>query len=124
MKCILIVDDVPEIRRLVRLCTNRRHTVFEASTAEEALAIAKREPIDLLVLDIGLPGPMDGLDLLGELRREPSSTPAHVLILSGRGLHGETLGLPIDHFLTKPFSPGELATRITALLNTEFATTT
>jgi DNA-binding response OmpR family regulator len=122
MKRVLIVDDVPEIRRLVRLCIHRRHTVMEAATAEVALAVAAWGPLDLVVLDIGLPGPMDGLDLLGALRSNPATAPAHVVILSGRGLRGETLGLPIDDFMTKPFNPSDLAASISAILDADAIT--
>ena len=117
MKRILIVDDVPEIRRLVRLCTLQRYAVLEAANAEEALATARRERPDLIVLDLGLPGPMDGLDLLASLRRDPETAGIRVIVLSGRGLENDTLGLPIDGYLTKPFRPDKLADAIGALLD-------
>lgn len=117
MKRILIVDDVPEIRRLVRLCTLHRYAVLEAASAEEALALVRSERPDLVVLDIGLPGPMDGLDLLAALRRDPDTAAIRVIILSGRGLQDDTLGLPIDGYLTKPFRPDKLADCIGALLD-------
>lgn len=116
MKRILIVDDVPEIRRLVRLCTLQRYEVSEAADATTALDVAKRTRPDLVILDIGLPGSMDGLDLLAALRRNPDTARTRVLILSGRGLKGETLGLPVDGYLTKPFRPDELADNIGLLL--------
>jgi DNA-binding response OmpR family regulator len=117
MKRILIVDDVPEIRRLVRLCTLHRYAVLEASSAEEALATAQSERPDLIVLDLGLPGPMDGLDLLANLRRAPETAGVRVIVLSGRGLENDTLGLPIDGYLTKPFRPDKLADAIAAVLD-------
>ncbi len=123
MKRILIVDDVAEIRRLVRICTLHRYEVSEAATAEDALfQLAKHRP-DLVILDISLPGAMDGLDFLARLRRDTAHAGTRVLILSGRGVQGETLGLPVDAYFTKPFRPLELADCIDRLLQDDFPTT-
>jgi DNA-binding response OmpR family regulator len=113
---ILIVDDAPAIRQLVRRCIALHHRVSEAENAEQALHRALLHVPDLVVLDIGLPGPMDGLDLLGAMRRHERLARVPVVILSGRGLHGETCGLPIEAFFTKPFHPDELAACIERVL--------
>lgn len=123
MKRILIVDDVQEIRRLVRICTLHRYEISEAATAEEALfMLAKHQP-HLVILDISMPGAMDGLDFLARLRRDPAHADTRVLMLSGRGVQGETLGLPVDAYFTKPFRPLDLADCIDQLLQDDFPTT-
>ena len=105
MKRVLIVDDVPEIRRLLRICAMHHFEVHEAANAEDALLAVKRAPPDLMVLDIGLSGPMDGLDLLAVLRKDTTLRGMRVVILSGRGLEGDDVGLPVDAYFTKPFRP-------------------
>ncbi|CAD5373358.1 Response regulator [Rubrivivax sp. A210] len=123
MKSILIVDDVAEIRRLVRICTLHRYEVSEAATAEEGLFVLAKKRPDLVILDIALPGAMDGLDFLARLRSNPDFGATRVLMLSGRGVQGETLGLPVDAYFTKPFSPLELIDCIDGLLQDSFPTT-
>lgn len=118
MKRVLIVDDVPEIRRLLRICAMHHFEVLEASSAEEALATMQRQPPDLLVLDIGLSGAMDGLELLDLLRRDPRWQHLRVVMLSGRGLLGDGADLPVDAYFTKPFRPLAVIDCIDRLLAT------
>lgn len=113
---ILIVEDDPQIREVLRLgLTQAGLTVEEAGDGPEGLAKARSGRFELIVLDIGLPG-MDGLQLCKALR-ETHETP--VLFLTARDdeidrLLGFEFGA--DDYVTKPFSPRELIARIKAIL--------
>lgn len=116
MKKILVVDDVAEMRRLVRLCTLKRYQVLEARDAQEALTILEGETPDLIVTDLGLPGSMDGLELLARLEQMPSLKPMRRLILTGRDVTKATLPVVVDALVQKPFRPDELADLMGQLL--------
>ena len=115
MPTILIVDDDPSIRDVVRVALTRAG--FDTIEAEDG-AIALRQAAtgpDLVVLDVMLPG-LDGIEVCRTLRRT-SAVP--ILFLSSRDDEVDRIvGLEIggDDYLTKPFSPRELVARIRALL--------
>lgn len=116
MATVLIVDDDPRIRELLRLYVEReRLRAFFAADGEEALLIAHREHPDLVLLDVMLPG-IDGFEVCRRLR-EVSDVP--ILLLTARSSEGDTvIGLDIgaDDYVVKPFSPRELMARLRALL--------
>jgi two-component system alkaline phosphatase synthesis response regulator PhoP len=116
VKTILLVDDEPRIVQLARdYLVGAGFTVRAAGAGESALAIARAEKPDLIVLDLGLPD-RDGLDVTRALRRD-SDVP--IIILTARGEEADKLvGLELgaDDYLTKPFSPRELVARIRAVL--------
>jgi two-component system, OmpR family, response regulator len=113
---VLVLDDDPAIRQLLTdyLGDNelRVHAIATGAALDAALA---RDPADLLVLDLRLPGE-DGLAIARRLR-ESSAIP--ILMLTGRAEEADrVMGLELgaDDYLTKPFSPRELLARIRALL--------
>src|SRR5688572_535698 len=89
--------------------------VLEAQTGEEALERVRAEPPDLVLLDVGLPD-MDGFETLQQLRAGSSVPVIMVTVRAEEAdrIRGLTLGA--DDYVTKPFSPGELAARIKAVL--------
>ena len=110
---ILVVDDEPPIRRLLRTGLGTQgYVVSGAASAREAQDCLARERLDLLVLDLGLPD-QNGLDLLRELRDQGSDIP--IVILSSRtdeiGIV-QALELGADDYVTKPFGMNELIARI------------
>ncbi len=113
---ILLVEDAPEYAQLVTAALRQDgHQVSSATTIEGGREQLRSAPPDVVVLDLTLPDG-DGLDLCREIR---STTDAYVLILTGRDdevdkLIGFRLGA--DDYVTKPFSPRELAARVSALL--------
>jgi DNA-binding response OmpR family regulator len=115
-RTILVVDDDRHIQGLVaEVFASHGFDVRLEGRAEEALALLKIEHVDLVVLDLGLPG-MHGLDLLTELRRADD---VPVIILSARAeVSDRVLGLKTgaDDFLAKPFSPRELLARVDSVL--------
>ena len=117
---ILVVDDDAKIRRLVRTYLERDgHRVVEAADGPAAVAAIGPESPALVVLDLMLPG-IDGLAIVRDLRasHDPADRPP-VLVLSARGLTSdriEGLSVGADDYLSKPFSPAELALRVRRLL--------
>lgn len=116
MSNILIIDDDPQIRQVLRISLSQAgHSVSEAGDGAEGLAKALRGKADLVVLDIGLPE-MDGLEVCRRLRAH-SEVP--VLFLTARDDEiDRVLGFELggDDYVTKPFSPRELVARIRAIL--------
>jgi two-component system alkaline phosphatase synthesis response regulator PhoP len=116
MKTILVVDDEARITQLARdYLEHAGYRVLIAADGPAAVAAARAEKPDLLVLDLGLPG-MDGLDVTRALRRE-ADTP--IIMLTARGEETDKLiGLELgaDDYMVKPFSPKELVARVRAVL--------
>ena len=113
---VLVVDDEPPIRKLLRLGfgTQGYHTI-DAPNAKTALELMADKP-DLVILDLGLPD-MHGLELLRLIRERKENVP--IVVLSSRGdevAKVEALDLGADDYVTKPFGMGELLARIRAAL--------
>jgi two-component system, OmpR family, response regulator len=113
---ILVVDDDPHIRDVVRFAFEKTGMVIStAQDGKEALRQFDRNVHELVVLDIGMPE-MDGLEVCRQIRKT-SDTP--ILFLSARDEEiDRILGLEIggDDYVTKPFSPRELVARVNAIL--------
>jgi two-component system alkaline phosphatase synthesis response regulator PhoP len=116
MKTILVVDDEARITQLARdYLEHAGYRVLTAGDGTSALALARSEKPDLLVLDLGLPG-LDGLDITRALRRDTSLP---IIMLTARGEESDKLiGLELgaDDYMVKPFSPKELVARARAVL--------
>ena len=114
---ILIVDDEPEILRALRSgLTAQGYEVTTAADGEEALRRATSDVPDMVILDLMLPGSMDGLEVCRRLR-EWSALP--ILVLSALGQERQkvaALDLGADDYLTKPFGVDELTARVRAAL--------
>ena len=113
---MLVVDDEPIVREVV--CTYLRRDGFstvEAADGDEALRLLDSEAFDLAVLDVMVPG-VDGLEICRRVRTE-SDLP--VILLTARGEEADRivgLELGADDYVTKPFSPRELAARVKTVL--------
>jgi two-component system, OmpR family, alkaline phosphatase synthesis response regulator PhoP len=114
-KKVLVVDDDVKIVELVKLYLNRDgYTVVTAYEGKEALRLARESHPDLIVLDIMLPG-INGLDICRTLRAE-SAVP--IILLTAKTTEQDRiigLDLGADDYVTKPFSPKELAARVRAV---------
>jgi len=113
---ILAVEDDERIRTAVKLALeDEGWTVEEAASGEEAVTLFARQPPDVVLIDIMLPG-IDGFDLCRTLRRT-SDVPI-VMVTARNDTHDVVAGLEAgaDDYLTKPFAPKELSARIRALL--------
>lgn len=114
---VLIVEDEPPIRRLLRTSlASQGFLVTEAATGHSALAEIERAEPDLVILDLGLPD-IEGNELIRLLREQGSSLP--ILVLSSRADERgkvEALDLGADDYVTKPFGTDELLARIRTAL--------
>ena len=117
-KDILVVDDEAPMRKYVGMNLRARgYRVVAAADGVEALKQVARCHVDLLILDVGLPG-RDGLSVLTEVRRGMTLP---VLMVSARACHRDkarALDLGADDYLVKPFGVDELLARVGALLQT------
>jgi two-component system, OmpR family, KDP operon response regulator KdpE len=113
---ILVVDDEPPIRKLLRMgLSTQSYEVLEAPNGKIALQLLEQKP-DLIILDLGLPD-MQGLDLLRTVRARDESVP--IVVLSSRGDEAgkvAALDLGADDYVTKPFGMDELLARMRAAL--------
>lgn len=113
---ILVVEDENKIARLVRLYLEQAgYRVVLAANGPDGLAAFRHERPSLVVLDLALPG-IDGLDVCRTIRRD-SNVP--IIMLTARGEEADKLiGLELgaDDYITKPFSPREVAARVRAVL--------
>ncbi|HYA26573.1 MAG TPA: response regulator [Thermodesulfovibrionales bacterium] len=118
-KRILVVDDEPDIVELVSYNLKKEgFDVLSASDGEEALNKIRTDNYDLIILDLMLPG-IQGTEICRILRNDPRTQRLPVIMLTAKGEEiDRILGLEIgaDDYLTKPFSPRELAARIRAVL--------
>ncbi len=113
---ILIVDDSPDLLRIVQVCLEREsYEVFTARSGKEGLQRTYNVQPDLIILDVMMPG-MDGWEVLSRLR-EMSDVPVMMLTAKGREVDiVRGLGLGADDYVTKPFGTAELVARVQALL--------
>jgi two-component system KDP operon response regulator KdpE len=113
---VLIVDDEPPIRKLLRMGLGTQgYEVIDASNGKTALEALANKP-DLVILDLGLPD-MQGMDLLRRMRAQNEGVP--IVVLSSRGDEDAkvaALDLGADDYVTKPFGMDELLARIRAAL--------
>ena len=113
---ILVVDDEPAIRRLLRSTLGvQDYTILEAASVAQALEVLGREKVDLIILDLGLPDG-DGFEVIQKLRPD-SQVP--IIVLSSRDDERgkvQALNAGADDYVTKPFGVEELVARIRAAL--------
>ncbi len=121
MPKILIADDEPSLRLLVRatLSSNKSFELVEASDGHEALAKAQTELPDLLLLDVMMPG-LSGFEVCERLKNDPKTKKIVIIMLTAKGQQSDrdwALSVGTDYFLTKPFSPIELFNLIEKILS-------
>ncbi|WP_242472651.1 response regulator [Rhodoferax fermentans] len=105
---ILMVDDHPAIRRLLRVALGNTFRIIEAESGVDALAAIQREHPRLVLLDVMMPGELDGLQVLDAIRADPSHRDTVVAMLSARGQAQDNDSARCrgaDAYFVKPFSP-------------------
>jgi len=119
MKTILLADDEAHLRLLVHTTLDDpAYRILEATDGNQALAMARTEHPDLLVLDWMMPG-LSGLVVAQMLRRDPATAQIPIIMLTAKGQAidralGHAVGL--QAYLVKPFSPLELSEKVQAIL--------
>ena len=119
---VLVVDDEEDLLELVRYNLAREgYRVTGVGTGEDALKAARKQPPDLIVLDLMLPA-VDGLEVCRRLKADAATRDSLIVMLTAKSEEGDVVvGLErgADDYVTKPFSPRVLAARIRALLRRE-----
>lgn len=120
MKKILIVDDVEEVRDLVEKTLRRNdRQVFKAENGEKGVQLALAEAPDVIMMDVMMPGAIDGLEATRILKQDPKTRACKVILLTAKGQSvdremGEQAGA--DDYIVKPFSPLELMKKVDLIL--------
>ncbi len=116
---ILIVEDEPEIAKLIQLTLEREgFRCHWARDGLEALQAFRQQQPDVMILDLMLPS-LDGLEVCARIRQQPGAKDPYILMLTAKGEEiDRVIGLSTgaDDYLVKPFSPTELVARVRALL--------
>lgn len=116
---ILVVDDEEDILELVRYNLAREgYTVVCAASGEAALKTTASDPVDLIILDLMLPG-IDGLEVARRLRQNSGTKETPIVMLTAKGEEADIvtgLELGADDYVTKPFSPRILIARVKAVI--------
>jgi DNA-binding response OmpR family regulator len=117
---IVVVEDDPNIADLLDMYLRQAgFRVLQAADGERGLAVIDREQPRLVLLDIGLPGSVDGLEVCRRLRASARTASLPVIVLTARDSEiDRVVGLELgaDDYVTKPFSPRELVARVKAVL--------
>lgn len=116
---ILVVDDEPHIRRVLgTVLEEHGYLVTLASDGDEGLAELGERHVDLVILDLMMPG-ASGLEILSHIRSDPERSATPVIILTAKGQDTDreaAFAGGANDFLTKPFSPKKLLARIAEIL--------
>ena len=120
MKKILIVDDEPGIRKLVKsTLKSEDYQILQAENGQKALDIARLENPDLIFMDIMMPGDIDGFEATRILKNDAKTNDTTIIVLSAKGEEEDLIkGLRAgaDEYFTKPFSPLALVKKIEEVL--------
>jgi len=120
MKKILIVDDRQEVRELVEVTLrSNEYQSFQAESGEKAIQIAKAEKPDLIIMDVMMPGGMDGLETTRILKNDPETSKSIIIMLTAKGQlldKEEGFKAGADDYFVKPFSPLDLLKKVDDVL--------
>ena len=115
---ILICDDEPSLRELMRVSLGPDYSFYEAADGAEAIEVAERVRPDLVLLDVMMPG-RSGLDVVAHIRTTPELATTPIVIISAFSSGADriaALELGATAFLAKPFDPDELSALVEELL--------
>ena len=116
---ILLADDDAGLRRLVEATlAGDEYRIIQAGSGEEAITVARREQPDLVLLDIDMPGGLNGLEVCQRLKSDPATSSIAVIMLTAaldEQQRRKALAQGAVDYITKPFSPLALLTRIETL---------
>jgi CheY-like chemotaxis protein len=120
MARVLVIDDEPDVRWLIRLSLERAgHEVIDAEDGLRGVALAQKQRPEIIVLDLMMPV-MDGYAVLAELAKDQRTASVPVVVLSARAIPDEAeraVGAGARRFLEKPFDPDLLAGELDSLLD-------
>jgi CheY-like chemotaxis protein len=120
LKKILIVDDQPEVARLLEIILRREgRQLHFAANGEECLEVARHFNPDLVLLDIMMPGEVDGYEVARRLKKDAATASAHILVLTAKVREQdrrEAFAAGADDYISKPFDISDLKTRVDRVL--------
>ncbi len=122
MKRVLIVDDHPNIRKMIRLALGKSYIIEEAGDADQALSRIEENVPDGIVLDVMMPGTLNGFQLCERIKKDAALAHLHVVLVTACGqVEDQELGyaLGADAYFVKPFSPLALARYLSTTLNSD-----
>ncbi len=112
MDTILIVDDHDDIRRLLSITLGKEFHIIEAEDGASALAAVRHHRPKVVLLDVMMPGEVDGLQVLEVIRADPDTRATLVAMITARGQvadHDDARARGADAYFIKPFSPMQVA---------------
>lgn len=127
MKRVLIVDDHPIIRKMIRLALGKDYVIQEAGDVDQALACIQANVPDGIVLDVMMPGSINGFQLCERIKKDSDLAKLHVVLVTACGqVEDQELGyaLGADAYFVKPFSPMALARHLYSALHSDPAAPT
>lgn len=120
MKKILVVDDQEHVRELVEVTLSTAdYEIIQAATGEEALKAAQEHKPDLILMDVMMPGEIDGLEATRRIKDDPETKGCMVIMLTAKGQQTDRdagLKAGADDYFSKPFSPLELMKKVEEIL--------
>jgi DNA-binding response OmpR family regulator len=108
MKKILLVDDQADIRQLMRLLLEHEFELFEASSGDDVIPLIEAHCPDAVVLDVMMPGNLDGFDVLRQIRSRNEWQSIYIVMVSARGQSEDVdsaISIGANSYFVKPFSP-------------------
>lgn len=120
MKKILIVDDQKEVRELVEVTLRADgYQIFQAKNGRDAIETVKAHKPDVVIMDIMMPGELDGLEATRILKRNPDTNSVKIIMLTAKGQSTdfeEGFAAGADGYFTKPFSPLDLIKKVEEII--------
>ncbi len=120
MKKILIVDDQLEVRELVDVTLRvGDYEILKAESGEKGIEIVKAEKPELIIMDVMMPGGMDGLAAVRKIKSDPETKGCKVIMLTAKGQEADRKAgfeAGADDYFSKPFSPLELINKVEEVL--------
>ncbi|MEJ2698900.1 MAG: response regulator [Desulfuromonadales bacterium] len=121
VKKILVVDDQPMLREFIEVVIrDEGRKVLQAESGERALEIARLEKPDLILMDIMMPGGMDGLEVTRILKNDPLTRNCAIVAVTAKVQRGDrldALAAGVDGYLAKPFTLAQLRKKVGKFLN-------
>jgi CheY-like chemotaxis protein len=120
MKKILVVDDQSALRRLVEVTLSDENCrVIQAKSGEEAIAIVKHEKPDLILMDVMMPGGINGIETTRILKQNSETKKCPIIMLTGMGEEDDIekgFAAGAEDYFVKPFSPLQLIEKVDGIL--------
>ena len=116
MKKILVVDDQKEVRELIEVTLRSDgHEIIQAKNGKDAVKISKTQKPDVIIMDIMMPGDLDGLEATRLVKQNPDTKHIKIIMLTAKGQStdfDEGFAAGADGYFTKPFSPLDLIKKV------------